>query len=323
MDHTIKNKIKGGLYGLIVGDALGVPYEFRTKEEMKSNPCIDMIGYGTYNLPKGTWSDDSSLTLATVDALIEGYSLNIMAKNFLKWLSDGEYAPYGRAFDVGGTTLTALFNLKNGMNPRESGAGGENNISNGSLMRILPIPLCYSLKYLNNEITLEKILEKVHEVSSITHSHPRVLIACGIYSLAVLNILKGEDKKTAYFNSILLSKKYYSSNKRFKSELIHFDRVLSGNIIELNEDELCGSGYVIDTLETSLWAFLNSNSYKDGVLKAINIGDDTDTCGAIAGGLCGVYYGYSSIPKEWIDSLARKDWIDELIEKFAESIIME
>ena len=318
--NQIKNKIKGGLYGLIVGDALGVPYEFRTKEEMKSEPCIDMIGYGTYSLPKGTWSDDSSMTLATVDTLIYGYSLNIIANNFLKWVFDEEYTPYGEVFDVGGTTINALLNIKNGINPRESGVCGENNISNGSLMRILPIPLYYSLNYLNNKITVEKILEKVHEVSSITHSHPRVLIACGIYSLIVLNILKGEDKETAYINSISLSEKYYSSDEKFIDELPYFERILSGNLDELHEDELCGSGYVIDTLETSLWAFLNSDSYKDGVLKAINIGDDTDTCGAIAGGLCGVYYGYSSIPKEWVDNLARKDWIDELIEKFVESI---
>jgi ADP-ribosylglycohydrolase len=104
---------------------------------------------------------------------------------------------------------------------------------------------------------------------------------------------------------------------------MHFDRILSENLSELGEDEICGSGYVVDTLETSLWAFLNSNSYKDGVLKAINIGDDTDTCGAISGGLCGVYYGYSSIPKEWINSLAKKEWIEELIDKFVKSIMLE
>lgn len=105
MNQIIKNKIKVGLYGLIVGDALGVPYEFRPKKLMKKHPCTDMIGNGTYNLPKGTWSDDSSLTLATVDALIEGYSLDIIAKNFIKWAYYDEYTPYGEVFNIGGTTI--------------------------------------------------------------------------------------------------------------------------------------------------------------------------------------------------------------------------
>ncbi|MGB4437301.1 MAG: ADP-ribosylglycohydrolase family protein, partial [Acetomicrobium sp.] len=134
-----KDKVIGGLLGLCIGDALGVPVEFQSREKLKRNPVKDMMGYGTHNQPPGTWSDDSSLAFCLAESLCNGFDLQDIADKFVKWMYEGYWTPWGKAFDVGHTTQIAISRLKKGVDPLESGPTDERSNGNGSLMRILPL----------------------------------------------------------------------------------------------------------------------------------------------------------------------------------------
>lgn len=303
-----------GIIGFCVGDALGVPYEFNSREELKENPATTMRGYGTYNQPKGTWSDDTSMILCTTESLINGLDYSDMASRFNKWVTEGYMTPYNEVFDVGSTTRTALSGYSEGIDPTTLGKGGERDNGNGSLMRILPV--AYYL-YINGE---ENIYEEIHKASSITHSHMVSKIACSIYSTYVIAILDGASIWTAYTYMKKEIKNTYSGDE-YNNYLRVFSRILDENIALFTEDEIKSTGYVVDTLEAVFWSFLNGDGYEDAVLKAVNLGGDTDTIAALVGGLAGIYYGYEDIPSEWIDSIAKKDMIEDLSNRFYDSLI--
>jgi len=305
----IRHRILGGLWGALIGDALGVPVEFTSRHERKRYPVSDMTGYGTFNLPPGSFSDDSSLLLCTVEALIDGFNLNHISGLFIRWLKDARWTPHGETFDVGRTTYHAIMRLINNVEPGLAGLDKEKDNGNGSLMRILPV----SIYCLNQPV--EKMMEYTHMASSITHRHPRSLVACGFYSLMVSSLIRGLTPYEAYKDAVDKTINYYNKEP-FRSELIHFDRILSGNISELPEDDVESDGYVVHTLEASLWCFLNTQSYKDAVLKAVNLGYDTDTTGCVTGGLAGVHYGIDAIPREWINKIARKEDIEGLFSRY-------
>ena len=328
--------IKSGIFGAIVGDALGLPVQFRPREDRDIEPVTGMIGYGAFDMPPGSWSDDSSLILATMDGLaaslkkeerLENLSLNeiidyeIIMKNFSKWLNEGEFTPYGFAYDVGGATMDGIGRYDRGTEPTLSGGIGERDNGNGSLMRILPISLF--IHYLSQKYSFdeEDKMEAVHNLSSLTHRHRRSQMTCGIYVNIALEFLEnnGSDLSLEELiaNGINKSKEYYFNNPSFEKELHHFDRVFSLNIQNLPRDEIKSGGYTISSLEASIWCLLNNENYKDTLLQAVNLGHDTDTTACIVGGLAGIYYGYEEIPNEWIDELARLDYIEDLIENFA------
>ena len=308
-----KSQVIGGLLGLCIGDALGVPVEFISRYEMKINPVTDMIGYGAHNQPPGTWSDDSSLTLCLAESLCDGFDIQDIADRFLKWFYEGYWTPYGEVFDIGNTTYIAISRLKNGVNPLEAGPKDEFSNGNGSLMRILPLAFYLEKKDVKHQF------EITHQVSCLTHGHIRSQMACGIYVQFAINLLKGMKKKEAYEKMKDIVLKYYTQEP-YILELKNFNRLINSDISEFSENDIKSSGYVIDTLEASLWCFLNGNSYKDTVLTAVNLGGDTDTVGAVTGGLAGIYYGYESIPKNWINILARHEDIIELGERLYRAI---
>ena len=165
-------------------------------------------------------------------------------------------------------------------------------------MRVLPLAF-----YLKKEENLEKI-RIIEEVSSITHSHKRSKLACIIYVELVINLLKFKDKKKAYENTVDFIMEHCKNN--YEEEFINFERVLNKKIYLLEEEEISSSGYVVDTLEASIWCFLKSGSYEESVFSAINLGKDTDTIAAITGGLSGIFYGFTPIPNNWVQTLARK-----------------
>lgn len=300
------NKILDGIMGLCIGDALGVPVEFESREDLRITPVTCMTGFGTHNQPPGTWSDDSSMTLCLLDSLQYGYNLEDIANRFVKWSKEELWTARGTVFDIGIATSKAINNLLKNRNPKKSGLYGEWDNGNGSLMRILPMSY-----YLKDAGTDEK-LQKIREVSSITHGHDISVFSCIFYVEFAVNLLKGKDKIKAYEDTISFIKPHIEKYKRcFKN----FQRVLSGNIQQENRNEIASSGFVIHTLEASIWCFLTSNSYAETVLKAVNLGDDTDTTAAVAGGLAGLYYGVENIPKEWLDCLARKKDIEDLCNK--------
>lgn len=297
-----------GIFGFCVGDALGVPVEFESREEREKDEVQEMRAYGTHHQYFGTWSDDTSLTLCLIDSLKQGYNLRDIADKFTEFYFNALWTPYGKVFDIGNTTALAIQQISMGEPLEFCGGHSESSNGNGSLMRILP--LAY---YLKNTESLEKI-RIIEEVSELTHAHKRSKLACIIYTEIALNLIKAKDKMESYEESLRFVVKYCF--EKYQDELPNFRRLLNKEIHLLSKDEISSSGYVIDTLEAVLWSFLSSNSYEEAVFTAINLGDDTDTIAALVGGLAGIYYGFDSINNNWVQCLARKKDIYELLYDF-------
>jgi len=310
----MENKVKAGIMGVCIGDALGVPVEFKKREDLKRSPVTKMLEYMSWNQPKGTWSDDSSLTLCLAEELTKGYDLESIGQSFVKWNKYGHWTAHGRLFDIGGTTRHALARLIKGESAKFSGNIFEEDNGNGSLMRILPLAF-----YLENDI--QKLYLTVKEVSAITHGHFRSVFACFIYVIFTIQLLKGKSKREAYAYTQKIALDYSEEQGFNPNEIELFRRILKNDVSQYPEDEIKSGGYVLHSLEASLWCFLNSESYSEAVLKAVNLGEDTDTTGAITGGIAGIYYGYEGIPQEWIAELARKDDIEELCEKLHQKLM--
>jgi ADP-ribosyl-[dinitrogen reductase] hydrolase len=312
----MENLVKSGIFGVCVGDALGVPVEFKKREDLKKAPVTKMLEYMSWNQPKGTWSDDSSLTLCLVEGLTKGYDLEKIGQSFVKWVKYGHWTAHGKLFDIGGTTKHSIARLIKGESARFSGNIFEEDNGNGSLMRILPLAF-----YLKEEANIEKLYQTVKEVSSITHGHFRSVFACFIYVVFAIELIKGKDKAEAY-SYVQKTALEFAENQGFNpNEIILFERILKNNISMYHQDEIKSSGYVLHTLEASLWCFLNSESYAEAVLKAVNLGEDADTTGAVTGGIAGIYYGIENIPEEWISELVRKVDIEVLCEKLQKKLM--
>jgi ADP-ribosylglycohydrolase len=310
----VKESMKGSLWGAVVGNALGVPVEFKSREFLRLYPVTDMLGYGTHEQPPGTWSEDSSLLICTVASLIQGFDPQDIGRRFVRWMTKGYWTPHGEAFDLGHIDIReALERIAEGVPAEMAGNDHENNNSNGSLMRILPVALAY------HDRPIEKMLHYVHRASAITHAHPQSLMACGIYSLMVVALLRGMTPRAAYQLTIEKAVAEYRMPP-YNREIIHFQRILSGEIPTLPETEIETRGYVVFTLEAALWCLLNCNTYREVVLKAVSLGDDTDTTACVAGGLAGICYGFKAVPPEWILRIPRRSEIMELFEEFINTL---
>lgn len=306
------NNIKAALFGVAVGDALGVPVEFQSREIISNNLVTDMIGYGTYNLPPGTWSDDSSLTFCLAEALTHDFSLNKIGQNFVKWYQENYWTPHGNVFDIGFSTMQAITRLADGEKPELAGGFDETENGNGSLMRILPL-LFYIL-----DKPIEERYNITKKVSSISHGHIRSIIACFYYLEFAKQIIEGKGKFEIYKNLQTEVLNYLLNLKINPKEIALFERLLKSNIHNLDENNIQSSGYVIHTLEASIWCLLTTNNYKEAVLKSVNLGIDTDTTGAVTGGLAGLLYGFDDIPKKWVRQIARKKDIENLASRLVE-----
>ncbi|QMW04471.1 ADP-ribosylglycohydrolase family protein [Spirosoma foliorum] len=315
---TSSNNVLNALMGLCVGDALGVPVEFTSRKILHNNPVTDMLGFGTHNQPIGTWSDDSSLAFCLAESLCKGYNLDDIALQAVKWYSAGLWTPHGNVFDIGIATSTALHKIATGVSPKTSGGAGEYDNGNGSLMRILPI-----IFYLKDK-PIQQRYQIIAEVSGITHRHIRSIFSCFIYCEYALLLLNGLEK----FQALQVMQNTINEFLRANSvlddiELNRFHRLLENPIddyeirpiYQYEEVEIASSGYVIHTLEASLWCLLTTSSYVEAVLKAVNLGEDTDTTGCVTGGLAGLYYGFNDIPSTWINAIARKQDIFDLANK--------
>jgi ADP-ribosyl-[dinitrogen reductase] hydrolase len=306
---TQKERILGGLWGSLVGDALGVPVEFKDRMTVQFDPVTDMREFGTHKQPRGTWSDDSSMLLCTADSLLNHeFSLTDMGDRFVRWMNEGLWTAHGDVFDMGGMTCTALMRIAKGIPADEAGGRHEDSNGNGSLMRILPAVLRFAAE------PLESYSSRLEKVSAITHGHARSRMACVFYGLMVRQLLlvwqpcAALDSVRAEFTG------WYERSPEFS----RFNHILEDNLASLPEGEVVSTGYVLHTLHASLWCLLTTDNYRDCVLKAVNLGGDTDTTGCVAGGLAGVVYGIKSIPADWIQQLARKGDVDCLFHEFAE-----
>ena len=303
-------KVENGIIGFVVGDTMGVPVEFNSRGKLLLNPVTEMLEYGTHNMPKGCWSDDTSMTLATMDSIIKCKEINTndMADKFIKWYRNGEYTATGIMFDIGTTTQQALVRYQRGIDIA-SKCGGEREYDNGngSLMRMLPIAYYCYLKGLEDT----EILKIVKEVSSITHRHPISILGCYIYVRLAIELLKGKGLLQAYQEIKKLDYSYFTEDTIYK-----YERILNNDIGLYNINEISSNGYIVSTLEAVIWTLINSKSFNETIIKAINLGEDTDTVGACVGGLAGIYYGIENINQKWKDNILRYDYIINMCNEF-------
>lgn len=316
----MKNIVHSALFGLAIGDALGVPVEFKDRDYLKRFPVKDMLEFGAHHQPKGTWSDDSSLAFCLADSLSKKYDIKDIGNKFVKWRNEEIWTPHGRVFDIGISTNQAIHSISTGTKPILAGGNSEMDNGNGSLMRIMPL-----LFYIRN-FKIEKRFDIIKDVSSITHAHIRSILACFIYLEYALRILNRQTKFQAY-NEMQVEVNSFLNNNAIcsQSEMDKFHKILENPIddneiqvlYKLEEEEINSSGYVLDSLEASFWCILNSDSYEETVLKAVNLGCDTDTTAAIAGGVSGLIYGLDAIPEKWMNVLVKRDEITKLCNKLS------
>ncbi len=284
-------KIRDGICGLTVGDALGVPVEFKTRQYLAKNPVTGMMGYGTHYQPPGTWSDDTSMTLATMQSIVNRKAINLedIMMEFSLYLNESKYCQ-DEMFDIGIATREAIDKFDRGYPVLECGGKSDRHNGNGSLMRILPLAYVPDITY-----------AEIEGVSAITHAHPKSKIACALYVEIAKSMLERNLEISEHIeNSCEMIQRHYEGCEY----LSEFE-----NIFEGYYDVYEGRTYVIKTLEAVLYCLLETESYRDAVLMAVNLGRDTDTVAAITGGLAGIYYGYDDIPQEWICEIPQIEYV--------------
>ncbi len=310
---SLKDKVLGGLWGAVVGDALGLPVQFLSRKEVRGRGITGMTGHGTFNMPAGTWSDDSSLLLCTAEALLDGFDTDRMAGLFVKWLTGGYWTPFGYAFDIGYSTGTAIKRMASGIAPEAAGGAADTDNGNGSLMRILPVGI------FSANSNVPHLCELCSRASALTHRHPRSQMACVFYCLMARTLLEGATPADAYGKAVEDFRTHYRK-RPYEEEMGLFERLTDGGIAQLTDCKIRSDGYVIHTLEAGIWSLLNTGSFAEAVLAAVNLGEDTDTTGCVTGGLAGIYYGLSAIPQQWLTAIVRKEDIAALFERFRDKI---
>ena len=328
--------VKSSIFGTVVGDALGVPVEFTSRAERDKDPVVGMMAYGTHSQPKGTWSDDSSMIIATMDSFIlrRCFDPSDVMQRFANWRSAGDYTPYGKCFDIGITCSKAITSFLNGIEPLKCGGTREEDNGNGSLMRIIPGSLKRAVleDYWDDNV-LEDTVALIHDLSILTHAHPRSLIGCMLYTSICHELICGENRNLEILIQDAISKtmEFYQNawerydwfDNAFLFEIKNNAYARISNVQRfkaVSRNEIYSGGYIVHTLEAAIWCLLNTNSYSECVLTAVNLGDDTDTVGAVAGGLAGLRYGYDDIPGDWLQVIAGKEWIDGLCHDYAKTI---
>jgi ADP-ribosylglycohydrolase len=272
-----------------------------------------MRGYGSHRQPPGTWSDDSSLLLCTIDSLLRHtFDTEDMGKRVLQWRLGKLWTPHGQVFDIGIATSKAIQKISEGVRAESAGGDTEYSNGNGSLMRIIPV----ALRFAASEIG--QALEYVHRSSAITHRHPRSQIACGLFTLLVRELLTGAVTTVALQNCLEKFHGYYGRETWWATEFDEFSLILKGDLGSEPESAISSDGYVVDTLTASIWCLLTTRSFEECVLKAVNLGGDIDTTGCVAGGLAGVYYGVTAIRKDWMKALARSEEMRNMFDRFAD-----
>ena len=314
---------RAALLGLAVGDALGVPVEFIGREARRRDPVAGLRAYGTHHQLAGTWSDDSSLTFCLAETLARPGGLTGLpdladfSRRVINWLDNGYWTAHGRVFDVGGATRTAIQHLRAGISPSKAGPRSESDNGNGALMRILP--LVFHKTWQSENLDMNAAWELTEAVASVTHGHPRSTLGCFLYLLVARGLVAGLAPTNAYEQ--MQTQANYWLHKQSKGPVFYewpkYGAVLDGSLPDGAEPEIKSSGYVVHTLEAALWCLLRHDTYAATVLAAVNLGDDTDTTGAVAGGLAGLAYGEAGIPAEWLAGLARRADIEDLAERLA------
>lgn len=308
----MKSKYLGGLMGFVIGDAFGVPVEFVSRRELLKKPVTKMIGNGTYNLPAGTWSDDTSMMIATIDSINSKQTVDLLdiALKFVAWKNHATYTALGDVFDIGTTCSKAIDIFEETHDPYTCGLSDVNSNGNGSLMRILPVAYYAVEKRLKDT----EIIKLVKDVSSLTHAHDISVMGCYIYVRYAIFLLNGKDKYSAYSMTKSVDYTMFSEEAQ-----LAYKRLLTEDISKLTINDISSSGYIVDSLESAIWVTLKSENFKEAIIGAVNLGSDTDTIGALTGALSGIIYGDELIPEDWKNQIARKEYLLDIFEEFYEN----
>lgn len=300
------DRYRGALAGLAVGDALGATVEFQAPGTF---PRLTKItGGGPFNLKSGEWTDDTSMALCLAASLIEcdRFDPKDQMNRYLDWRDNGYMSSRGKGgkcLDIGNTTSASIDRFIETGNPY-SGSEESNSAGNGSIMRLVPVPLFYA----GNPCDAINFSQ---ESSKTTHANINCVEAC-FYMAAIINgAVNGLSKQ-----EILSSE--FMSDIVFKSNIRH---IANGSFKEKEPPDIQGTGYVVDTLEAALWAFNKYNTFEEGLIEVVNLGDDADTTGAVYGQIAGVYYGIDAIPERWLEKIVDLDGIMYIAETLYDSAI--
>ena len=301
----IIDRARGSLIGLAVGDALGVPLEFKSPGTF--GPVSDMIGGGSFNLKPGEWTDDTSMALCLAESLIEkqGFDPVDQLERYTRWYREGHLSVKGRCFDIGNTTREALHKFEDTREPY-CGPTYERSAGNGSIMRLAPVPIFYFSSF-------KDAVSNAGKSSLTTHGSILTVDACKYMAGVIVGAMAGHSKEN------ILSWRYHPVHGQWDAHELapEIDEIACGSFKHKNPPEISGSGYVVKSLEAALWAFYSSGTFEEGALLAVNLGDDADTTGAVYGQIAGAYYGEKRILSSWKNKLAKYD----LIRSFADKLI--
>lgn len=302
----VVDRYRGSLLGLACGDALGTTLEFKPPGTFK--PVSEIVGGGPFRLKPGEWTDDTSMALCLAESLIEckGFDPADQMKRYLRWYRNGHLSSNGRCFDIGNTTRDALMRFERTREPY-SGSTDPRSAGNGSIMRLAPVPLFFAADP-------ELAIEKSGESSRTTHGALVCIDACRYFGALIVGAVSGalkEDLLSAMYAPVL----GYWDRKPLAPEIA---AIAMGSFKKKNPPAIKGTGYVVQSLEAALWAFYHSTSFEEGCLKAVNLGDDADTTGAVYGQLAGAFYGEKGIPEWWRSMVAMRELIEEFAEKLFE-----
>ena len=296
-------RFRGCLLGLATGDAVGTSLEFELPGTFE--PIADMVGGGPFSLEADQWTDDTSMALCLAASLIEcrGFNAHDQMSRYVRWWHEGYMSSTGRCFDIGTTTAEALRTFERTGNPF-AGSADPHKAGNGSLMRLAPVPMFYFKSPC-------EAIERAGESSKTTHGAQTAIGACRYFGGLLVGALDGVDRQT------LLSPRYCPVKDYWHEHPLHPEiaAVAYGSFKEKDPPEIRGTGYVVKSLEAALWAFNASDSFRDGLLLAVNLGDDADTTGAIYGQLAGAYYGVGGNPMPWQAKVSQADLILRLADQ--------
>ncbi|MDP2662533.1 MAG: ADP-ribosylglycohydrolase family protein [Dehalococcoidia bacterium] len=304
MGHQIDqpDRYRGALLGLAAGDALGATLEFKPPGSFI--PIEDMMGVGPFGLLPGQWTDDTSMALCLAESLIErrGFDPSDQLQRYVRWYREGYLSSTGECFDIGRTTRDSLLRFEATGDPH-SGSTSPNSAGNGSIMRLAPVPLAYSA-------SPEHAIELSGESSGATHGLAVAIDACRYLGALLAGAVNGAGKDELLAELYTPVPGYWEK----KPLVPAIAEIAGGSFKHRNPPEIRGSGYVVKSLEAALWAFYSSESFREGCLLAVNLGDDADTTGAVYGQLSGAFYGEHGIPESWRSKLAQKDLILKMAE---------
>ena len=306
MDMDLESRVKGGLYGALVGDALGVPYEFHSAGELPVRQLLEMtppdsFARAHWRIKPGTWSDDGAHLLCLLASLLQHDALTLtdLGNRLVNWAHHGYLAVDNHVFDIGIQTSRAISNLENGVSPESAGPSGERDNGNGSLMRVLPLALWH-------RGSDTELVELAHLQSRVTHGHLQAQVCCALYVLVARALLKGVAMDDAWaIGQVGLAHIYRNAPER---------QATLEMVLAARSKEPKGSGYVVDSLWSARKACRES-SYEEAMKSAIALGNDTDTTACIAGGLAGIHFGFDAIPGRWWSTLRGKDIATPLVDQ--------